>query len=123
MEAIAKTREEIDARLVEFVDALTAHCNEKNINKTLYKIVIEATPGKKYAKIVRYLHPCGQAKREAHGSVICFVRNDDGVIMKAASFIKVAPNGERGSIFAEDFDIGEQGSGRAVNQFGCNYVK
>src|SRR5579859_7955020 len=107
MEAIAKTREEIDARMVEFVEALTAHCNEKNINKTLYKMVVEAQPGKKYTKIVRYEHPHRQAKRNVHGSVMCFVRNDDGIIMKAASYIKVAPNGERGSIFAEGFDIGE----------------
>lgn len=119
-EAIAKTREEIDARIVEFVAALSEYCNEKNINKTLHKYVIEAQPGKKYTKIVRYEHWHKEAKPHVNGSVHCFIRNEDGVIMKAASFIKVAPNGERGSIFAEGFDIGE---GKALNQYGCNYIK
>lgn len=119
-EAMAKTREEIDARIVEFVAALSEYCNEKNINKTLHKYVIEAQPGKKYTKIVRSEHWHKDAKPHVNGSVHCFIRNEDGVIMKAASFIKVAPNGERGSIFAEGFDIGE---GKALNQYGCNYIK
>lgn len=116
----AMTKEDVDNRIAEFVNKLTDFCNSKNINADSYRIVFEAQKGKKYTKIVRYEHWKGEDKKRPYGSVHCFIRND-GVIMKADSFVKVAKNGERGSIFEEDFDIGEKG--RAVNQYGCAYIK
>lgn len=105
---------EVVERTKAFLLALEAYCNEKNINSEQYKIVIKGESGRLYTKVIRYEHVHGEKAMNPYGGVHCFIRNEDGAIMKAASFLKVAPNGERGSIFSDGYDIG-----RAVNQFGC----
>lgn len=119
-EVSTKSAEEISARLAEFVVKLAEYCNEKNINKTQYKIVIEVKTGRKYTRITRHEQTHGSRKPNPFGIVHCFINNEDGSIWRAANFDKIEPHSNCGSIFAEGFDIGEN---KAVNQFGCKFIK
>ncbi len=113
-----KTRAQIEAQLEIFVATLSAYCNAKNINSDIYTLVFVVERGAKNARIVRR-EKWGD-KEPTNGSVHCFVRLEDGFILKAAGYKAPAKNGVRGSIFTEDCDIGE---GRAVNQYGCAYLR
>jgi hypothetical protein len=116
--AVTKTREEIDARITLFVEALSKYCNEKNICAHIYSYVFEVQIGPKNARIVR--KEKWPEKEPTAGSVHCFIRLEDGAILKAGGWKAPAKNPVRGSIFAEGFDIGE---GRAVNNYGCTYLR
>ena len=54
---------------------------------------VRVEPGRKYARVV------------VGDSVHTFVRIADGAILKAGSYRAPAKNGERGSIYAEDFGM------------------
>jgi hypothetical protein len=111
------TRPDVLGRIAEFNVVLAAYCNEKNINKALYTLVITPEVGKKFARIVR--RESWNGGEPTNGSVHCFIDLSNGDILKAASF-KVPAKGVRGNIFAEDFDIG---IGRAVGEFGAAYLR
>lgn len=66
--------------------------------------------GKKYTRIVT----------ESNGSrsVVCFVRNMDGAILKAASWKAPVTKSPRGSIFAENCDVGVN-----VSYYGARYLR
>ena len=112
-----KTRAEVEARLALFVEAVTEYVNKQNICAHIYSYVFEVQRGAKNARIVR-LEKWGD-KEPTNGSAYCFVRLDDGAILKG-SWKAPVKNPERGSIFAENFDIGE---GRALTQYGCAYLR
>lgn len=65
--------------------------------------------GNKYTRIV---------KAAGQRSVVCFVRNDDGAILKAASWKSPVTKSPRGSIFAENCDVGKN-----VTWTGARYLK
>jgi hypothetical protein len=112
-----KTRAQIEAQLEIFVAALSEYCNGLNINKKSYDIVFSVERGAKNARIVRAEQ---RGDRDPFSrSVHCFVRLEDGAILKG-SWKAPVKNPVRGSIFAENFDIGE---GRALGQYGCNYLR
>ena len=68
--------------------------------------------GKKYARVIHQDANGGPSR-----SVHTFVNMINGDILKSGSWKAPAPNGVRGSIFADDF-----GSDR-VNDYGANYLK
>lgn len=112
-----KTRAEVEAQIEIFVAALTEYCNALNMNKGIYKLVFSVERGAKNARIVRR-EQWGDNEPK-NGSVQCFVRLEDGAILKG-SWKAPVKNPVRGSIFAENCDIGE---GRAMGQYGCNYLR
>jgi hypothetical protein len=114
----ARTRAEVETQIEIFVAALTQYCNAKNINKKIYSIVFSVERGPKNARIVR-AEKWGD-KEPSSRSVHCFVRLEDGAILKSSGWKAPAKNPVRGSIFAEDCDIGE---GRALGEFGCAYLR
>jgi hypothetical protein len=103
-----KTRAEVETQIDIFVAALSAYCNAVNPNKKLYSIVISVERGAKNARIVR-AEQWGD-KEPSSRSVHCFVRLEEAPVK----------NPVRGSIFADECDIGED---RAVNQYGCAYLR
>lgn len=117
MPQATKTRAEIEAQLEIFVAALEAHCNATNINANIYSYVITVERGAKNARIVR-AEKWGDKEPTSRG-VHCFVRLEDGAILKG-SWKAPVKNPVRGSIFADDCDIGE---GRALTQYGCAYLR
>jgi hypothetical protein len=117
MNQIVKTGPEVIARIGHFCNALEAYCNEKNINKAMFKLVITPEVGKKYARIVR--RESWNGGDPTNGSVHCFIDLSNGDILKAASF-KVPAKGVRGNIFKDDFDIG---IGKAVGEYGAAYLR
>ena len=112
-----KTRAQIEAQLEIFVAALSEYCNGLNINKKSYDIVFSVERGAKSARIVRAEQRGDQDPFSR--SVHCFVRLEDGAILKG-SWKAPVKNPVRGSIFAENCDIGE---GRALGQYGCAYLR
>jgi hypothetical protein len=111
------TREEVLARVEEFCKVVEKFCNDRNINSSLYKIVITAQVGQKNVKIVR--RESWNGAEPTNGSVHCFIDIETGNILKAASW-KVPAKGVRGSIFKDDFDVG---IGKAVGEFGAAYLR
>jgi hypothetical protein len=112
-----KTRAEVETQIDIFVAVLSAYCNAVNPNKKLYSIVISVERGAKSARIVR-AEQWGD-KEPSSRSVHCFVRLEDGAILKG-SWKAPVKNPVRGSIFADECDIGE---GRALNKYGCAYLR
>jgi hypothetical protein len=112
-----KTRAEVETQIDVFVSVLSEYCNRLNINKDIYSLVFTVERGAKNARIVR-AEKWGD-KEPTSRSVHCFVRLEDGAILKG-SWKAPVKNPVRGSIFAADCDIGE---GRAVNQYGCAYLR
>jgi hypothetical protein len=117
MTQVTKTLAEVEAQIEIFVAAMTEYCNEKNICKHIYTYVLSVERGAKNARIVR-AEKWGD-KEPTNRSVLCFVRLEDGAILKG-SWKAPVKNPVRGSIFAEGCDIGE---GRAMGQHGCNYIR
>jgi hypothetical protein len=111
------TRAEVETQLDVFVSVLSAYCNRLNINKDIYSLVFTVERGAKNARIVR-AEKWGD-KEPTNRCVHCFVRLEDGAILKG-SWKAPVKNPVRGSIFAADCDIGED---RAVNQYGCAYLR
>ncbi len=114
----AKTRAQIETQLEIFVATLSEYCNGVNRNADIYSFVFVVERGAKNARIVRR-EKWGD-KEPTNGSVHCFIRLEDGAILKAAGYKAPAKNGVRGSIFGGDCDIGK---GRAVNEYGCAYLR
>ena len=86
------TEEMVDAEMPKFIDWLQNQFNEyyaKNLSNLDVPFVFVAG-GRKYIKV---------ARRDNQTSVVCFVRAEDGAILKAASWKAPALNFTRGSIF------------------------
>lgn len=89
------TPEMVDAELPNFIARVQAQFDEhyaKNLSN-LQPPFVFIHGGRKYIKI---------ARRDNQTSVICFVRAEDGAILKAASWKAPALNFARGSIFSEN---------------------
>jgi hypothetical protein len=116
MTQTTKTRAEVEARLALFVAAVTEYVNQQNQNADIYSYVFTVERGAKNARIVR-AEQWGD-KEPTSRCVYCFVRLEDGAILKG-SWKAPVKNPERGNIFNENFDIGE---GRALNMHSCAYL-
>lgn len=115
-----RTREEVLARVELFIVALQQYCNSVNSAHEVYSYVISAQVGKKNVKIVRReLWKNDEDAEPTNGSVHCFIDIETGNILKAAGW-SVPAKGIRGTIFANDFDIGV---GRAVGEYGAAYFR
>lgn len=117
MTNVIKTRAEVEAQLEIFLAVLTKYCNERNICAHIYSYVFTVEYGAKNARIVKS-EKWGD-KEPTNRSAFCFIRLEDGAILKG-SWKGPVKNPVRGSIFAADCDIGE---GRAVNEYGCAYLR
>lgn len=73
--------------------------------------------GNKYTRIVKRDSLGSHDSLGSQRSVICFVRNEDGAILKAASW-KAPAKHVRGSIFAPNCDVGVN-----VDHYGARYLK
>ena len=96
------TPEQVQAELPVFVEKIQQMINEHyaaNLsNLTPPRIYIHG--GRKYIKI---------AKQDSQTSVYCFVRAEDGAILKAATWKAPALNYSRGSIFDEVLPLSPYG--------------
>lgn len=74
--------------------------------------------GNKYTRIVKEdRRPDYDPTERGSRSVTCFVRNADGAILRAASW-KAPAKHVRGSIFAENCDVGVN-----VDSYGARYLR
>lgn len=100
------TKVEVIERLDDYISALD-HERTKYFERAFKSTVahpLEIQMGRKYARVV------------TDSSVHTFVNLENGDILKAASWKAPAPNGVRGSIFAEDYGMS------CVGPFGAIYV-
>jgi hypothetical protein len=115
---------EILAQIAKFCETLERFTKEHfekhfpNLTPPVYYPEI----GNKYTRIVkedrRDQHRGDEASDKYRSrSVMCFVRNSDGVILKAASW-KAPAKHDRGSIFAENCDVGVN-----VDTYGARYLR
>ena len=94
-------KEDFDNAMRNFCKKVTFNSHEYYKNtKMSYRPVYKPAGGRKYIKI---------AKQDNQTSVYCFVRAEDGAILKAATWKAPALNYTRGSIFDDVLPLSPYG--------------
>lgn len=109
---------EIEARLVEWVREIEERINQDRA-KHVFAAKLTILKGSKNVKIrIQDIdRSTEQPPSEFSGSVYCFIRAEDGAILKAASW-KAPAKGVRGSIFDANYSWG-----KGVGPYGASYLR
>ena len=99
----------LEAFVVVITEEIRKYTNQRFPNLT--PEVLSVHPGKKYDKIVS-----GRPGSE-YGSAYCFIRREDGAILKAGGWVTPA-KGVRGYITDANY-----GWGKAVGPYGAAYLR